>query len=52
MSHLTNMPKNQFTAKLIDVILPETTFTVKSGIFIVMEYIDSDLKKVLNSIPQ
>ena len=53
MDKLTNMPKNYFTTKLIDIIMAQKTSSLdKQGLFLVMEYIESDLKKVYNSIPE
>ena len=45
------MKSNVFTTKLVDIIAPSKLDKL-SSIFIVMEYVDSDLKKVFNSSQQ
>ena len=47
MRELTSMSNNIFTTKLLDVIIPSSP--ERNGcLFIVMEYVDFDLKRVLN----
>jgi mitogen-activated protein kinase 1/3 len=50
LRQLSTMKSNVFTTKLIDVIA-STNLEKLNYIFIVMEYVDSDLKKVFNSSP-
>ena len=45
------MPNNPFVTKIYDIVAP-TTFTEMNYLFIVQEYIHTDLKKVFESIPQ
>ena len=45
MRHLTQMKKNLYTVQLYEIIPDEEM----NSIFLVMEYVQSDLKKVLNN---
>jgi mitogen-activated protein kinase 1/3 len=53
MAELTSMANNKVTVKLIDLLI--THFSSEKGtpfgVFIVMDYVESDLKKLMNSIP-
>lgn len=51
LRQMTQMPGNQYTTKLYDLITPadEQDF---SYLFIVQEYMQTDLKKVFSSMPQ
>jgi len=53
MGELTKMPNNNVTVKLIDLLMTQSNPDDKSkfGVFIVMEYLQSDLKKLMNSVP-
>ena len=47
------MRKNPHTCELIDIFTPNLTIKDKDfGIFIVMEYVDSDLKKMMTQKPR
>ena len=51
MRKLSDMPQNQFTPKIYDLVIPKVDPSSKEKIpclFLVMEYMDTDLKKVLN----
>lgn len=54
MRKLSKMPNNIFTTKLHDVIITkginEREFNTKEGLFLVMTYVESDVKKVLDSV--
>jgi hypothetical protein len=43
------MSRNLYTTKLIDLMATDDKYSSKYGLFIVMESMDSDLKKLLNS---
>ena len=46
MRNLSSIPNNQFTTKIYDIITPDIVIDSKtelSHLFIVMEYVDSDL---------
>lgn len=47
MDGLSDDPKNLFIVKLIDLIMVEQS-NGETGVFVVMEHFDSDLKKLLN----
>ena len=51
MRHLTQMQNNHFTIKIYDIIIPENTVTF-DYLFIVMEYMQTDMKKIFCSVPQ
>ena len=53
MGELTKMPNNNVTVKLIDLMMTQSNPNDSSefGVFIVMEYLQSDLKKLMNSVP-
>ena len=50
MRQLTQMEGNQFTTKLYDIITPKNLDNL-TYIFIVMEYMQTDLKKIFQSMP-
>lgn len=43
------MPNNNFTTKIIDIIVPSKVY---NHLFIVMDFYESDLRKVLKSRKQ
>jgi hypothetical protein len=45
------MSTNNFTIKILDIIAPENLSNGKY-LFIVMECMQTDMKKIFNSIPQ
>ena len=48
MDQLGRMPQNKFTVKLLDLVLVPPDENNQMGVFIVMEYMDLDIKKLLN----
>ena len=49
MKELSAMSKNSFTAKIKDVFITDTEFTRQTGLFIVMDLRQRDLKNLMNS---
>jgi len=50
MKELTEMKNNNYTVKLLDLKMVEQQgYQKRHGLFIVMEYLESDLKKMMNS---
>ena len=47
MESLTDMPNNYHTLKLLDLVMIEKN-NKTSGVFIVMEHFETDLKKLMN----
>ena len=48
---LSDIPNNQFTSKIFDIITPDfdpDSDELLPCLFIVMDYVETDLKKVLN----
>lgn len=58
LKHLSNAKTNVFSTKLLEVIVPEdldmidTKNSSRHNIFIVMDYVDSDLKKLFDATAQ
>lgn len=56
MRKLTKMRNNLFTVKLIDIVLPDISVfedeqqLKKEGVFIVMEWVDQDLRQLFSTI--
>jgi len=48
MHQFTQMPKNHYTVKLLDLFIVQED-KKNMGVFVVMEHMESDLKKLLNS---
>lgn len=49
MKELTSMGNNHYTVKLLDLkLIKQSDSQNVTGLFIVMEYIESDLKKIMN----
>ena len=46
------MKNNHFTTKILDIISPNTSSLQINHIFIVLEYMPTDLKRIFQSIPQ
>ena len=51
MRQLSQMTTNNFTIKILDIIAPENLSSGKY-LFIVMECMQTDMKKIFNSVPQ
>jgi serine/threonine protein kinase len=52
LRRLTEVPNNVHTVELIDLLIcPKESNNSLLGLFIVMEYIDSDLKHVMSAAP-
>ncbi len=49
MRHFSSMKNNIYTTKILDLMMPpvDEEKGVEPGIFIMMEYIESDLRKVI-----
>jgi len=49
MRHFSGMKNNIYTTKILDLMMPlvDEEKGVEPGIFIMMEYIESDLRKVI-----
>ena len=45
------MTNNNFTVKILDIIYPKELES-NNCLFIVMEYVHADLKKIINSVPE
>ena len=45
---LTAMPDNIFTTQLLDLIMPTDPENNSSSLFIVMDFVDYDIKKLMN----
>ena len=52
MRHLTQMKNNHFTIKIYDIIIPEDTSNIFEYMFIVMDYMQTDMKKIFCSDPK
>jgi mitogen-activated protein kinase 1/3 len=51
LRHLSQMKNNHFTTKILDIISPNSTSLQINHIFIVLEYMPTDLKRIFQSIP-
>ena len=50
MTQLTQMPENQFTTRILNLFGTQENVTKDFGIFIEMDFVDTDLKKLMNSV--
>ena len=49
MRELTSMKNNEYTVKLFDLkMIKKEGYLENHGLFIVMEYLESDIKKMMN----
>ena len=47
LKHLTSMPNNHYTVKLLDLMIQPSKDGSDSGLFIVMDNVESDLKATM-----
>jgi mitogen-activated protein kinase 1/3 len=52
LRHFSQMKNNHFTTKILDIISPNSTSLQINHIFIVLEFMPTDLKRIFQSIPQ